>query len=803
MDTLLQDLKYGVRLLFKSPAVSATAVLALALGIGANTSIFSLVNAMLLKPLPYENAERLVILNEKSSQIPNMSVSYLNFSDWRDQNDSFEHLAATRFTAYNLTAGEEPERLTGSQVSASLFPALGIRPQMGRLFTNADDTPGAEKVAIISHGLWQRRFGGDPQTLGSSLIMSGEPFTVIGIMPQTFRAFPQTPTSIPEVWTPIGLLADTWTARGNHPGIYCIALLKEGVTVASAQADLSLIAKRLEQEYPLSNTGNGVDVTAVHERVVGAAREPLLILLGAVGLVLLLACANVANLLLARAASRSKELALRAALGAGRNRIVRQMLTESVILALAGGALGILFAYWGINLLIAASPPNIPRIGDAGLDNTVLAFTAALSLATGLIFGLIPAVQSSRLDLNDSLKDSVRGSSGASGRMRSMLVISEVTVALTLLIGSGLLIKSFWHVQGLDPGYNAENVLAVSVTLPQSSYPDPESQRGFYNQIIDRMNAIPGVISAGTTTPLLGGWQTSFTVEGRPRPNPGEFPSADIGRVSPEYFKTMGIPLLKGRHFNQFDHQDAQNVIVIDEKFAESHFPHEEPIGQRLGFGPVENTIWREIVGVVGHVKNYGVDQQSRIEMYMPYVQTPVAFMNLVLKTNGNPRSLAAQLRKQVSSIDPGLPIYNVRTMEEILDISVAPRRLTTMLLTVFAIVALALASVGIYGVMSYSVSQQVREIGIMMALGAPRGGVMAGVVKRGMALVGIGLAVGLVAAFGLTKFMGSVLFGVEPTDPSIFIAVPAVLAAVALLATFLPARRAASVDPIIALRSE
>lgn len=806
MDTLLQDIKYGFRLLFKNPGITVIAVIALSLGIGANTAIFSVVNSLLLKPLPYANSERLTLLNENSARLANMSVSYLNFIDWREQNQSFEYLAASRFQPYNMTSDGNPERVLAAQVSADMFGAIGVQPFMGRAYTEADDKPGAERTAVLTYAFWQERFGAQTDIIGQTITLSGNPYTVIGVFPQDFRTYPRGGTQVPQLWTPLGLMGDVFTTRGNHPGIYVTGLLKPGVTLEQAQTDMSLIAKRLEEQYPQSNTGNGIRVRSLHEVVVGDSRTPLFILLGAVGFVLLIACANVANLLLVRAAVRTREISVRVALGAGRMRIVRQMLTESTVLAIAGGVFGVFLAYWGINLLVAATAEYLPRINEVYIDKTVLAFTALLAVVTGIIFGLAPALQSSSPDLNDALKDSVRGTTGGRNRLRNVLVVAEVSLAMVLLIGAGLLIRSFWQVSGASPGFNPDDLLTVNLTLPQTQYPDAESRRAFYNRLYPRLNSMPGVIAAGTIIPLPlggGGWQTSFAVDGRERPAPGEFPLTDIARVSPGYFKTMGIPLLKGREFNERDHEEGPLVTIIDEQFAKKHFPDEDPIGQRLVFGPPQNPIYREIVGIVGHVKNYGVDEESRVEMYQPYLQSPTAPITLLLRSKGDPNTLGTTVRNIVREIDPSLPVYNIRTMSSLVTLSIADRQLAAVLLTIFAAVALALASVGIYGVMSYAVSQRTHEIGIRMALGAGQGQVLGMVVRQGMALVGLGLLIGIVGSYGMTRWLESVLFNVSATDPMVFLAIPVILAVVALLASYIPARRAARVDPMVALRYE
>jgi putative ABC transport system permease protein len=806
MDALLQDVRYGIRLLFKHRGVSLVAVAALALGIGANTAIFSVVNALILRPLPYPNAERLAFLHEWSKQIDNMSVAYPNFLDWRAQNTSFDYLAASNFQAYNMTGEGEPERLVGANVSADLFRVLGVQPALGRAFTAEDDRPGAERVAVIGHSLWQQRFGGDPGLIGRALTLNGQSYTVVGVLPQGMRPYPQFGAQKTQLWTPIGLLADNYSNRENHPGIYVAGLLKPGATVEQAQADMAAIARRLSEQYPNSNRNLEVRVQSLHERVVGDTRTPLFVLLGAVGFVLLIACANVANLLLARAAARAREIAVRAALGAGRVRLIRQLLAESVVLALAGGILGVLLAYWGITLLLAAAPANVPRLEEVRIDTTVLGFTALLALLTGVFFGLVPALQASTPDLHDTLKDSIRGTTGGRSRLRHILVVTEVSLALVLLIGAGLLIRSFWHLSNASPGFSADNVLTVQLVLPASQYPDASAQRGFYNRLMPRLASLPGVTGADMIVPLPlggGGWQTGFWIEGRPAPDLGEYPSTDIARVSPSYFRTMGIPLLRGRAFTEQDHENAPLVAIVDERLAKDYFPGEDPVGKRLQFGPLNSPVFVEIVGVVGHVKNYGVEADSRVETYFPYLQSPVPPITLMLRTSGDPLSIASGVRNEVLAVDANLPVFNIRTMASLVNDSVASRRLTAILLTVFAAVALVLAAVGIYGVMSYAVAQRTHEIGIRMALGAPQGSVLRLVVRQGMTLAGIGLAIGLAAAFGVTRWMETMLYNVSATDPGIYAGIAALIALIALAASYVPARRAARVDPLVALRYE
>lgn len=805
LDTLLKDIRYGARMLIKSPGFTAVALLTLTLGIGANSAIFTVVNALLLRPLPFEDADRLVFLSERSRQLEGMSISYPNFTDWREQNSSFEQIAVFRRQSFNLTGGSEPERLNGAQVSATLFPILTYQPALGRVFTNEEDKPGADPVVVLSYGLWQRRFGSNPDILGQTLSMNGKGFMVIGVMPQKF-AFP----SRVELWVPVGPESsqESWQSRGNHPGLYGIARLNPGVSLEQARADMDTVAARLEQQYPNTNTTNRVSVTPLLEIVVRDVKPGLLVLLAAVGFVLLIACVNVANLLLARGATRSKEIAVRCALGAGRFRLVRQLMTESVLLSLLGGALGMALAYWGVKGLIAISPANTPRADEISLDLTVLGFTLAVSLLTGVAFGLAPALQASKPDVNESLKDASRGSTGVRHRIRSVLVIIEVALALVLLIAGGLTIRSFYRLQQLNPGFDDEGLLTLQLTLPQLSYSEPHKRTGFFQQLVDRIASLPGVESVGAATGLpLGnnGNQTSFSIEGQPPPGPGEVPLVEIANVSSDYFKTMRIPLLRGRTFTDQDNADAPPVMVIDQLFAERHWPGEDPVGKQVRFGGASHQgPVVKVVGVVGRVKMDGLDQDSnRVQGYRPYLQSPWFGFAVVMRTKSDAAGLASAVRQEVLKIDAGQPIFNIRTMEQIRSETTTSRRMTTILLSIFAGVALLLAAVGIYGVMAYSVNQRTHEIGIRIALGAARRDVVRLVVGQGMLLASTGVGLGLGGAFLLTRWMSNLLFGVSATDPATFGGIAALLTGVAFAACMVPARRATKVDPIVALRYE
>lgn len=805
MEALLQDLRYGIRMLWHSPGFTLVALLTLTLGIGANSAIFSVVNSVLLRPLDYEESDRLMILSERSQILEGMSISYPNFTDWREQNQVFEQIAVFRRQSYNLTGIGDPEFLLGGMVSAELFPALRVEPALGRTFTSEEDRPGGNQVAVLTHGLWQRRFGSDPDILGQTLTLNSKPYTVIGVMPAGF-VYP----SRVELWVPVGQESgqESWRERGNHPGLYGVARLKPGITLDQARADMDAIAVSLEQQYPQSNSGNRVSITPMLEQAVRNIRPALLVIMGAVAFVLLIACANVANLLLARAAARQKEIAIRSALGAGRVRIIRQLLTESALLSIAGGGLGLLLAVWGVKLIVGINPDGIPRAREISLDSRVVLFTFAVALLTGIIFGLVPAWQASKPDMNETLKDAGRGSTGGvhRQRFRNVLVVAEVALALVLLIGGGLMIRSFYTLQQVHPGFEANNLLTFQFTLPRDKYSEQQQRANFFRQVTDRIGEMPGVESVGLATGLpLGnnGNQTSFTVEGQAVPEPGQRPLAEMAYISPEYFKTMQMTLLKGRTFNDQDKADSPRVFVIDETFASRHWPDEDPIGKQVRFGGPNNPP-STVVGIVKRVKMEGLDTDSnRVQAYFPYMQSAWTSMSVVVRTTGDPASMTSSLRQQVLSIDKDQPIYNIRTMESIREQVVAPQRLNVLLLGIFAGVALILAAVGIYGVMSYSITQRTHEMGIRLALGARPVDVLKLVVGQGMKVAGIGVVIGLGGAFALTRLMSSLLFGVSATDPVTFAVIALILAFIALLANYIPARRATRVNPIIALRYE
>ncbi|HKP88256.1 MAG TPA: ABC transporter permease [Blastocatellia bacterium] len=810
METILQDLRYGVRVLFKKPGFTALAVIALALGIGANSAIFSVVNAVLLRSLPYDEPERLVMIWGTMPQSDRTSTSAADFIDYREQNQVFEQVAAFNAASFTLTGTEQPEQIRGARVSADFFSALRVQPTIGRAFQPEDDKPGAARVVVLGQKLWQRRFNSDQGIIGNVVTLNGQSFTVIGIMPAEFQftipGFFRTPA---ELWTPIALIKDN-TARGNQY-LRVIARLKPDITLERAQAEMTTIAGQLQQQYPGTNTGLGVRLIGLHEQIVGNIRPALLILLGTVGFVLLIACANVANLLLARAAARQKEIAIKLALGATRRRLARQLLTESMLLALIGGAFGILLALWSTDVLVSLSPANLPRVKEVGVDGYVLGFTLLISILTGALFGLVPALQASKPDLNETLKEGSRGSSENLGRgsLRRLLVIFEIAAALVLLIGAGLMIKSFLRLNEVNAGFNPRNVLTMMLSLPRAKYKEPHSQAAFFREALERINNLPGVESVGAINDLpLGGDRdaTAFAIEGRAAIPPGQQPVTEWRLVNPDYFKAMSVPLIRGRAFSEADNRDAPPVVVINDSFARRFFPDEDPLGKRVILNLAISypaPIPREVVGVVGDVRDLGLDAEARPEVYAPYLQETVSYMALMVKANTDPAALAAAVRGEVLAIDKDQPISAIQSMEQIIRESVAGRQFNMTLFAIFAGVALLLAAVGIYGVMAYSVTQRTHEIGIRVALGANHKDVLRLIVGQGMAMAFVGVGLGLGVALVLTRVMSSLLYEVSATDPATFVAIPLLLAGVALLACYVPARRAMNVDPMIALRYE
>ncbi|HEX8136906.1 MAG TPA: ABC transporter permease [Pyrinomonadaceae bacterium] len=814
--SLLNDLRYSARTLLKQPGFVVVIISILALGIGANTTIFSVVNAVLIRPLPYEAPERIVMIWETNpgKRLPRSIVSPANFLDWRAQNHVFENLAAFRFWYYTVTGHGEPERYQGARVSASFFPLLGVKPQLGRNFVPEEEEFGRDHVVLLSHSLWQRRFGSDPKIIGQALTIDGEPFTVIGVLPASFR-FTRVLNADLELWMPLAFAPQQLT-RADH-SITVYGRLKRGVSLAQAQAEMDSIMRRLEQEYPETNAGWGARVNNLHEQAIQPIRPTLLILLVVVGFVLLIACANVANLLLTRATARHKEVAIRLALGSGQFRLIRQLLVESVLLALLGAAAGLLLAYWGIDVLNAVVPENkVPRLEKFSLDPLVLVFTLATTVVVGVVVGLIPGLRSSRLNLSESLKEGGRAVSETPGRrrLRNLFVILEVALTVPLLIGAGLMLRSSLRLQNVERGINLKNVLTMQTSLPKAKYSTPQQTANFYQQVLQRLQTEPGVEAASAVNfiPLAKlGDATTLSIEGREPPPTGEEEAVSYRVIDQNYFRTMGIPLLRGRYFTEQDNSQSQPVVMINETMARRYWPNEEPLGRRLRvqfpaakvpWRPEANDNWRTIVGVVGDVKEEGLGE-TEAEIYLPYLQNPSSLMNLLVRSSSDPLRLVSGVRNQVWAVDRDQPVYNIKTMEDVVGESFAEPNVITSLLATFAALALVLAAIGVYGVISYSVAQRTHEIGVRMALGAQHSHVLKMIVGQGLKLILIGLAIGVAMAFVVTRVISSLLFGVTATDPLTFIATSLLLVGVALLASYVPARKALKVDPMIALRHE
>lgn len=811
-DEMFQDLRYGARMLLKKPAFTLIAVLTMALGIGANTAIFSVVNAVLLNPLPFAEPERLIRIygHFLATSQDNMSASVPEFTDYREQTRSFEQIAGYDDFSANLTPTDgEPERVEALAVTPELFSVLKVTPQAGRVFLSEEARDGHDDVVLISDELWRRRFGADPNLVGEKVIVNGRNNTVIGIMPPGF-AFPQRT----ELWKPLWFPAEQYDQqRRGSRGVEVIGRLKQSASVAEARAEMDHLAAQLTQQYPRNYESRGwkIGVVPLLDDYVGEARKGLLVLLGAVAFVMLIACANVANLSLTRATARRREIAMRLALGATRLRVTRQLLTESVLLALAGGAAGLLLAAWGAGLLLRLAPDDLPRIHEVRVDGRVLAFTFAVSLVAGILFGLVPALAASNPDLNETLKEGGRGGTGGAKRkrMRSAFVIAEVTLALVLLVGAGLMLKSFWRLQRVDPGFNSEGVLTMRMMLPFEIYQKPTQRGAFYKQALERILSAPGVeaVSATSQVPLTQGG-SSGTISGENSAvGPGDLPvEAEWRWVTPDYFKAIGTTLMAGRAFTEADAEGAPLVAVVDESFAERYYPNEDPVGKRIKRGKLDSTRpWMMIVGVVRHVQSRRLDATSGVQVYFPFYQDPTAYnMSLLVRTSvADPLSLSGAVRAAIQSLDNNQPVYDVFTLRRIVGDSMAQRRFSMLLMGMFAAVALALAAVGIYGVMSYSVEQRTHEIGIRVALGAQTGDVLKLVIGQGMTLISIGVAIGLAAALALTRLLETLLFGISATDWATYTEISALLASVALLACYLPARRATQVDPMIALRQE
>lgn len=804
VDNIVRDVSYSSRVLLKNYAFTIVVVLTLALGIGANTAIFSFANGILLRPLPYPQSDRLTAINETAVKrgIDSMSVSYPNYLDWKEQNTVFESMGTyfSGSTRFALSGAGEPISIRGARISHGVLETLRVSPQLGRTFTANEDRPEEDGVVILGYELWQTNFGGDPNIVGRKIVLSNRARTIVGVMPRGFR-FPE----IAELWVPLALTTQLFT-RTDH-GLSAVARLKDGVSVVEAHGEMQNIAARIEQQNPVTNEGLGVKVSSLHEYLTGDYREALMILLGVVGCVLLVACVNVANLMLARATARQKEFALRAALGAGRWRIVRQLMVESLLLALVGGALGFALSIWALRLLLKSIPIQLPFWMNFGIDLRVLGFTIAITVLTGLLFGVAPALQTSRVDLNDTLKEGGRGTVGGRGRSRSLLVVTEIALSLVLLVGAGLMIQSFLRLRRVNVGVEPTNISITSFNLSPAKYREEEQRAAFFKQLLERVRALPGVQTAsGTTTiPLSGGgWGRSLTVEGYPVLAVGQAPMIQHTVVAPDYFRTMGIPLLSGRDFNDSDAKGSPLVTIIDEGLAHEYWPNESPVGRRIRFGPPEdNEPWHTIIGVVGTVRHERVQEDTRKSVYLSHAQIPVNGIALVTRTTSEPKELIAAIRREVAQLDSDLPLSKVTTMKEVIDESIWQPRLYATLFAVFAGGALLLALIGIYGVMAFLVQTRTHEIGVRMALGATARDVFKLIVGRGMKLTAIGVLIGIGGAVAVTRLMHSLLFNTSATDPIVFIMISVLLAVAAFLACYIPARRAAKVDPLIALRYE
>jgi putative ABC transport system permease protein len=811
MIALLNDIKYGFRMLMKEPGFAAIAVMTLAIGIGANITMFGFVNAYLLRPLPYNDDERLVDFTDTHATFGRMSVSYANYLDWRKQNQTFEQIACYRSTRSIVKGTDAPERLRGMQVTANFFPMLGAKAELGRLFNQANDHAGAERTVILSSDLWQRHFGGTPDVIGRTLVLDGDPHTVVGVLPLSF-VFPPFRRDPVEFWTPIGLLDqyDWFTRRSNHQGTAGIGKLKDGVTLESARADLNRIAEQLEQAYPDSNRGCRVAVESFHRWLVGDTRPALLVLMGSVLAVLLIVCVNIANLLLVRSSARSQEFSVRRALGAGRLRLVRQLLGENLVLALLGVLGGMMVAFWGLDLLSMLLGDYITLTGDSlrRFDGNMVLFVLATTIGSGLIFGLVPAWHCIGGHASNTIQDNSRTSTSARNRshLRDALVVIEIALSLVLMFCAGLMFRSFVHYQQADPGYNPDSTVTFDLRLPSQNYGTDEQRLAFYKGLLQRMESIAGIKHVGLTSAMLGGSQSTYYVEGAPIPASGQWIFAEYSHISPDLFRAMGIQLLSGRFFNEHDTSDAHLVVIVDEKFADKWWPDENPMGKRLQIhrtSPDPNAPWSEVVGVVRHVKHYGVDNFSRESIYLCMYQNIEDSMTVVVRAQGDPLSLVAPIRHVLSQIGPDVPMDNIQTLQAIGKERSFMRRLTTTVLGVFALTALLLAALGIYGVMAYTVSRRTNEIGIRIALGACMADIVRMVLRQGARLTFIGIGVGLAGSLALGRLISSFLFGITAYDPITFISVVVVLTSAALLACYLPARRAAKVDPMEALRYE
>ncbi len=805
MADLWQDLRYAVRMLARNRGLTAVIVLTLALGIGATTTIFSVVNGLLLAPLPFRDAERLVVVTEIAPEGGRMSVAWPNFSDWQERTRSFEAMSAYRTARFNLTGGEKAERLEGRRVTGNFFDMLGETPQVGRLLAPADDVAGAPDVAVLSDPLWRRRFGGDPSALGRSLMLDGRPFTIVGVLPPGFQYNRPADVYVPLV----PAIGDGDRDRGNHMGLYALAHLAPGVGLEQANEEMDVLAAALAQEYPATNSGNGAQVHGLREIMVESIRTALVVLMVAVGCVLLIGCVNLANLLLARGAARASEVAVRLALGASRRRIARQLLTESLLLSVVGGLAGIWLAVEALPLLLTWLPRNVPRLDTVAMDGRVLLFATLVSVGTGFLFGLMPALQASRAGLAGTARMTGRFTSGAGSSRslpRRLMLVAEIGLAIVLLTTAGLMMRTVMRLVRVDPGIGMERLLTLSLQLSGERY-EGEARQVAFREILERVGALPGVESTALTLslPLDGSnWGSIFILADHPVPARADLPSAAFTPISNEFFRTLGIRQLQGRAFDSTDRPGSPHVVVINETMAKRFWPGQDPIGKRIKQGwPESETPWREVVGVVADVKLEGVDAETPLQAYLPLAHEPMTSLFLVVRTAGEPAPTLRMVEQAMREIDPDVPLYGVRTMQEVFSESIATRRFPTLFLTQFSLAALVLAALGIFGLMSYAVAQRTHEVGVRMALGASGSNVLREVLGEGMRVVAAGVAVGVVGSLAVTRFLRSLLFEVAPTDPVSFAAAVLLLTAVALAAAYLPARRAARVDPMVALRAE
>jgi len=811
MDTIIKDIRYGVRGLLKHPGFTAIVVITLALGIGASTAIFSVVDSVLLRRLPYRTAERIVAIQEHDPNGRRGQSTSANFYDWRQQNTVFEHLSAIKITTTNLALSDHAERIDLAQTNADFFDIFGITPQYGRLFIPQDEQAGHEPVVVMSNALWQRRFGSDPSLVGRSITLDGRNYNVIGIAPPGFQYPDKTELWLPPLRLVPELYPDQDVTQTRRMGyLTVVALLKPGVSLQQAAGEMETITGRLRQQYPDSNNKRFNRVVSLHEHLVGDTNKLLWLLLGAVTFVLLIGCANVANLLLASGASRQKEIAIRVSLGASRWRVVRQLFTESMLLALTGGVVGLLIAFWGLAAITKLLPADFPRLNEIHIDLRVLGFSFVASMLTGILFGLVPALQVSRSDVQEAIRESGRGASGSrrQSRFRQALIVVEVALSVVLLAGAGLLFRSFLRLQSVDTGFVSQQVLTARLTPSGTNYTNDADYAKFYNGVIEKVGAIPGVqdVALINTLPLYKGPTSGFRVEGRPVTTPDKWPSVNYRVVSPNYFRAMGIPVLQGRAYTDRDNENAPLVMMVNQQLAREIFPDENPVGKRITFGGTNTDgqpRWFEIVGVVANVRSLELREAPTAELYFSAQQDLWPAMSLVVRSSVEPSSLGASVRQAVNEVDRSVPVADVKTMDHVVNESITQPRFNLFLLGLFSTVAMILSAAGIYGVTAYTVTQRTRELGIRLALGAQVGDVLKMILGQGMAVIGVGLAAGLAAAFGLMRLLRSLLFGVGENDPLTFAAITGVLVLVALIACYIPARRATKVDPLVALRSE